>query len=372
MPRRWGRTRLGWARAEEPIVRVLATGTEGYVGTILAPFLLERGHDVVGVDTGFYASGALYADEPLEAAAYEEVREDIRRLRPEHFEGVDTVVHLAELSNDPLGQLLPDVTREVNHRGSVRVASLAKAAGVRRFVYASSCSVYGIAEEDVVTEENAVNPQTAYAVCKSLVERDVGALANDEFSPTFLRFATAFGISPRMRFDIVLNNLCGLAWTTREIKMESDGTPWRPLVHVLDMCEAIVCAIEAPRERVHNEILNAGAPNANYRIRDLAAIVGEVFEGCRISVGTTSPDTRSYRVSFEKIRELLPEFRCDWSVHAGSEQLLDVFRRIGLTGEEFQSRHFTRLKQMEHLLRTGAIDRSLFWTSRTLPGAPQG
>jgi nucleoside-diphosphate-sugar epimerase len=340
-------------------MRVLATGTEGYVGALLPGILVASGHEVVGVDTGYYASAELYEDAPR---AFERVSEDIRSLQSKHFEGVDAVVHLAELSNDPLGQLLPDITYEVNHRGSVHVASLAKAAGVERFVYASSCSIYGVADQEVVDEESPVAPQTAYAECKTFVERDLRALADDSFSPTFLRFATAYGASPRIRFDVVLNNLAGLAWTTGEITMESDGTPWRPLVHVRDMCGAVAAALEAPRENVHSEVLNVGAPGANYRIKDIAEIVGEVFEGCEISIGATSPDNRSYRVSFDKIHDVLPAFACEWDPRRGAKQLLDVFRQVDLTPADFLSPKFTRLKQIEHLLATGAVDRSLFWT----------
>jgi nucleoside-diphosphate-sugar epimerase len=339
-------------------MRVLVTGTEGYVGSLLSSVLAARGHDVVGVDAGFYDARLYDADGP----PFEQVRKDIRLVEDDDLAGIEAIVHLAELSNDPLGELLRDVTYDVNHLGSVRLASLAKDAGVERFVYASSCSVYGLADEEVVDETSPTNPQTAYAKCKTLVERDVRELAGDSFSPTFLRFATAYGASPRMRFDIVLNNLCGLAWTTRQIRMESDGTPWRPLVHALDMCNAIACALDAPRERVHAETLNVGAPGANFRIRDIAEIVGRVFEGCTISIGATSPDNRSYRVSFDKIREVLPQFRCDWDPRRGAEQLLDIFRRVDLSADDFTSRKFTRLKQIEHLLASGAVDRSLFWT----------
>jgi nucleoside-diphosphate-sugar epimerase len=339
-------------------MRVLVTGTEGYVGALAGPLLRDRGHDVVGVDAGFYRTEPLY-----DAASVETVHEDIRRLEPEHFEGVDAVVHLAELSNDPLGQLLPEITYDVNHHGSVRMAELARAAGVGRFVYASSCSVYGVADRDVVDEESPINPQTAYAECKTLVERDVGALAGDDFSPTFLRFATAYGASPRMRFDVVLNNLCGLAWTTREIRMESDGTPWRPLVHVLDMSAAVAAVLDAPRQPVHNEILNVGAPGANFQIRDIAEIVGDVFPGCEVTVGPASADNRSYRVSFDKIHATLPAFETAWDPRRGAEQLLSVFEEVGLTDDDFRSRRFTRLKQIEHLLETGALDSSFFWTN---------
>jgi nucleoside-diphosphate-sugar epimerase len=348
-------------------MRVLVTGTDGYVGSLLRPVLLGRGHEVVGVDTGFYADAQLY-DATVEGPT---IREDIRRLRREHLTEIDAVVHLAELSNDPLGQLRPEVTYAVNHLGSVHVASLAKDAGVERFVYASSCSVYGIADASTVDEDSPTDPRSTYAACKVLVERDLRKLADESFSPTSLRFGTAYGASPRMRFDVVLNNLCGLAWTTSEITLDSDGTPWRPLIHALDMCEAIACTLEAARERVHCETLNVGAPGANYRIRDIAEIVADVFEGCTISIGTTSPDIRSYRVSFDKIREVLPRFNCEWEPHRGARQLLGVFRRINLTREDFESRAFTRLKQIEHLLETEVIDRSsFFWTVEPPRAAP--
>jgi nucleoside-diphosphate-sugar epimerase len=344
-------------------MKILATGTKGYIGSLLLPLLVERGHDVVGLDTGFYAGAQLYDDDGGGGTRAPTIRQDIRTLTADRLEGFEAVLHLAELSNDPLGQLLPDITYEVNHRGSLHLARLAKEAGVERFVYASSCSVYGIAEQDVVDEESPLRPQTAYAECKMLVERDLAALADDSFSPTFLRNATAYGASPRMRFDIVLNNLCGLAWTVGEIRMESDGTPWRPLVHALDICTAFACVVEARRERVHAQILNVGPQGGNYRIRDIAEIVGEVFDGCSITIGSRGGDNRSYRVAFDKIRDVLPEFECSWAPRAGAEQLLDVFRRTGLTEDDFRSRKFTRLKAIEHLLETGAVDRSLYWRS---------
>ncbi len=340
-------------------MRVLVTGSEGYVGSLLGPYLAELGHEVVGVDAGFYRAGWLYNGGGI---GIETLNKDIRLLAESDFEGVDAVVHMAELSNDPLGQLAPGVTHEINHRGSLHVAGTAKAAGASRFVYTSSCSVYGAAAEDLVDEESPTAPQTAYAVCKELVERDVGALADEDFSPTFLRNATAYGASPRMRFDIVLNNLAGLAWTEHEIRMESDGTPWRPLVHVLDMCRAVASVLRAPREHVHDQILNVGAPDANYRIREIAEVVGQVFPGCRVTVGNRGADARSYRVSFAKIHELLPEFRCDWEPALGARQLLEVFARVDLSSEEFLSRRFTRLKQVEYLLRTGQLDESFLWT----------
>jgi nucleoside-diphosphate-sugar epimerase len=339
-------------------MKILVTGTEGYLGSLLPPLLLERGHEVIGVDTGYYKVGWLYNGTDFTAKT---LNKDIRNISAEDLAGVDAIVHMAELSNDPAGQLSPTITYDINHKGSVRLAELAKKAGVRRFVYMSSCSVYGVATDGDVTEESAVNPQTAYAECKTLVERDVKPLADDSFSPTFMRNATAFGASPRMRFDIVLNNLAGLAWTTKEIKMISDGTPWRPLVHALDICKAIACTLEAPRDIIHNQVFNVGDTSNNYRVKEIAEIVGGVFPGCEVSFGDQGSDNRSYRVSFEKINTLLPGFKCDWNAQRGAEQLYKVFNQIDMTAETFQSRGFTRLKQLEYLIRTQQIDTDFFW-----------
>src|SRR6267154_6636475 len=234
-------------------MRVLVTGTDGYLGCLLAPVLMGAGHEVIGVDTGFYRDGVLYRSGQTAPLT---LSRDLRQLEAKDLNGIEAIVHMAELSNDPIGQLAPEITREINHQGSLHLAELARKAGVKRFVYMSSCSVYGVSEAELVDEESPVSPQTIYAECKTLVERDLRKLADDKFSPTFLRNATAYGASPRMRFDIVLNNLSGLAWTTHEIRMTSDGTPWRPLIHGLDICQAIVETLKAPREAVHNEVLN--------------------------------------------------------------------------------------------------------------------
>jgi nucleoside-diphosphate-sugar epimerase len=342
-------------------MKVLVTGTEGYLGSLLPPLLVERGHEVIGVDTGFYKVGWLYNGTNLTAKT---LNKDIRNITAEDLEGVEAIVHMAELSNDPTGQLSPTITYDINHKGSVRLATIAKEAGVRRFVYMSSCSVYGVATEGDVTEESPVNPQTAYAECKTLVERDVKPLADDNFSPTFMRNATAFGASPRMRFDIVLNNLAGLAWTTKEIKMTSDGTPWRPLVHALDIGKSIACALEAPRDIIHNQIFNVGDTSNNYRVKEVAEIIADVFTGCALSFGEQGADNRSYRVSFEKINSTLPGFKCDWNARRGAEQLYNLFQQIDMTKETFESRGFTRLKQLEYLIRTQQIDKDFFWTTK--------
>lgn len=340
-------------------MKVLVTGTDGYIGGLLAPLLIARGHDVVGVDTGYYRNGWLYNGQ---GQAPRTLVKDIRHISLEDLRGAEAVVHMAELSNDPIGQLAPHITHAINHAGSVRLAQLARQAGIERFVYTSSCSVYGVATEGDVTEDSPVNPQTAYAECKTLVERDLLPMAGADFSPTFLRNATAFGASPRMRFDLVLNNLSGLAWTTRTIAMISDGSPWRPLVHVADICQAIACVLEAPREAVHGEILNVGDTAQNYRVREIAELVAEAIPGCDLTFGSQGADNRSYRVNFDKIRRHLPEFRCEWDAERGAAELADLFARIGLTRAEFESRGYTRLKQLEHLIATGQIDRDFYWT----------
>jgi len=339
-------------------MKILVTGTEGYLGCLLAPELLRRGHQVVGVDTGYYKNGWLFNG--LDTSALT-LAKDIRDIAETDLDGVDAIVHMAELSNDPLGQLAPQVTYKVNHAGSVRLAQLAKAAGVQRFVYMSSCSVYGLAE-GTVDETSSVNPQTAYAQCKTMVERDLAPMADDAFSPTFLRNATAYGASPRMRFDIVLNNLAGLAWTTKKIAMTSDGTPWRPLVHCLDIAKSIVCALEAPRDVIHNEVFNVGHSQHNYRVREIAETVGAVFPGCVVTFGESGGDNRSYRVNFDKIATQLPGYSSDWDAERGARQLHEVFSAIDLDPETFTGRGHTRLRQLEHLIRTKQLDADLFWT----------
>ena len=343
---------------EMTTMKLLVTGTDGYIGVLLGAVLTKRGHHVTGLDTGFYRDGWLYAGVVPVAR---QIKKDIRQITHDDLRGYDAVVHLAELSNDPLGQHNPGITFQINHLGSVALATKCKEVGIPRFVYTSSCSVYGVASSENVTETSPTNPQTAYAECKVLVERDVSALTGDNFSPTFLRNATAFGASPRMRFDIVLNNLAGLAWTTKEIKMTSDGTPWRPLVHVLDICDAVTCALEAPREVVHNQVFNVGDNGHNYRVREIAEIVADVFPGCQLSFGASGADNRSYRVNFDKINSRLPGFRCQRDARTGARELRGVFEKIKMTREVFEFRAFTRLKQLEHLLRTAQLDESFYW-----------
>jgi nucleoside-diphosphate-sugar epimerase len=339
-------------------MKIVLTGCDGYLGSLLGPELLRKGYEVTGIDTGFYREGTLYrAGGRLPLT----ITKDLRQIGEEDLQGADALVHMAELSNDPLGQLVPNITYDINHKASVRLAEMARKIGVKRFVYMSSCSVYGVAESDYVDETSPINPQTAYAICKTMVERDVRPMANGQFSPVFLRNATAYGASPHMRFDIVLNNLSGLAWTTKEIRMTSDGTPWRPLVHGLDICRAIISILEAPREAVHNEVFNLGDTAHNYRVKEIAEIVAETFPGCRLSFGAPSPDNRSYRVSFEKIQKHLSGFKCAWDARRGAQQLYELFKKIDMPSEVFHHRTFTRLKQLEYLIRTKQIDGDFFW-----------
>jgi nucleoside-diphosphate-sugar epimerase len=342
-------------------MKVLVTGSEGYLGALLVPVLLEQGHRVKGLDTGYYRTGRLYE---TNGQSPETLAKDIRQVTLDDLRGHDAVVHMAELSNDPLGEFDPRVTYGINHRGTMHLANAAKAAGVKRFIYMSSCSVYGVADHDEVTEETTPNPQTAYAICKTLCERDLKQLADKSFAPCYFRNATAFGASPRQRFDVLLNNLCGLAWTTKEIRMISDGTPWRPLVHGLDIARAISCALHAPAEAIYNEVFNVGSNDQNYQVKEVAKKVAKVFPDCRLTFGSHS-DNRSYRVNFDKIRGHLPEFKCEWNADKGVEQFYQLFRQINVTLETFEYRAFTRLKQLKYLIATGQIDKDFFWRQPT-------
>jgi nucleoside-diphosphate-sugar epimerase len=340
-------------------MRVLYTGADGYIGAVLGPTLLDRGHEATGVDTGLYRRGWLFDDGRTRPTV---ISKDVRQISQPELAGLDAVVHLAELSNDPLGENDPEITMEINHRGSVAFARKCKAAGVARFVYASSCSIYGAAGAELKSETSTLDPQTAYARCKVLVERELTSMADSRFTPVFLRNATAFGASPRQRFDLVLNNLAGFAFTTGKVRVMSDGTPCRPLVHVEDICQAILCALEAQREAVCGEAFNVGTETQNYTVREIAEIVGKTFPGCTVTYGPGGPDNRSYRVSFAKIKERLPRFKCQWSAERGASQLRTVFQRIQLDEAMFNYAPFTRLSELRYLRHTEQLDPRLLWT----------
>ena len=339
-------------------MRILVTGTDGYIGSVMAPYLIRRGHEVVGLDTGFYRAGSLYDGYH---GFKTQLAKDTRQIELNDLRGFDACIDLAGLSNDALGQLNPEITYDINHRGSTRLAKLCKEAGVSRFLYSSSCSVYGIASEPIVTEESKPNPLTAYAKSKILVEQELMNLASDEFSPVMFRNSTAFGVSPRMRFDVVLNNFAGHAWTSKVIKLKSDGSPERPMVHILDISQAFACALDLPREALHNQIINVGDNNQNYRVRELADVVSSVFPGCTVSFGKNDEDERSYRVSFNKIGELMPAFKSTMNLEAGAREFRKLFEEINFSQEDFEFSAYTRLKQLTLLLQTGQLDSNLYW-----------
>jgi nucleoside-diphosphate-sugar epimerase len=344
-------------------MRILVTGHKGYIGAVMVPMLCDVGHDVTGLDSDIFR-GCTFAPGLREIP---ELQIDVRDVQPQHLQGFEAVVHLAALSNDPLSNLKPEITNEINFAASVRLAQLAKDAGVSRFLFSSSCAIYGKAGADLLDETAEIAPVTPYNISKLRVEQELAKLASDGFSPTFMRNATAYGVSPRHQFELVLNNLVAWAYTTGRVFIKSDGSPWRPIVHVEDISRAFLAVLSAPRDVVHNQSLNVGRTDENYSIRELAEIVQKVVPGSQVEYAKDGgPDARSYRVDFSKIQRLVPDFKPEWNGHRGAEQLYASYAREEVALEDIEGPRFRRLDHLKDLIASGRLDSTLRWS----PGRP--
>ncbi len=341
-------------------MRVLVTGHNGYIGTRLVPMLMEAGHEVAGLDTDFFRGCTFTGQMP----DVPNLCKDVRDVNKEDLEGFDAIIHLAALSNDPLGDYNPNLTVDINEKASFRIARLARDAGVSRFLFASSCSNYGAAGSEFLDEDAPLNPVTPYGVSKVKVEQALAGLADESFTPVFLRASTAYGLSPRIRFDLVLNNLTAWAYTTGKVHLKSDGSPWRPVVHIADISRAYIALLDAPAELVSNRPFNIGTTTENYQVRDLAEIVASVVPGCEVEIAPdAAPDNRCYRVDCSRIAREIPGFKPQWTAERGALELYEAYKKIGLTLDEFEGQRFKRIAHVMHLINEGKLDLNLRWTS---------
>lgn len=341
---------------------ILVTGHNGFIGPLLVNLLVEKGYSVTGLDTDYYGPDCALFKAETRSGKFKEIKKDIRNITAEDLEEIDAVCHLAALSNDPVGQLNPDLTYEINYKSSVKLANLSKKIGVKKFIYSSSCSLYGKAGDAALSETASFNPMTAYAKSKVMAEEEILPMGDDNFCVTGLRNATAYGISPKLRLDLVVNDLVGWAVVTNQIRILSDGTPWRPLIHAEDIGRAFLAVIEAPVEAVNKEAFNVGIDSENYQVKEIANMVGEIIPGCKIVItGEHGPDSRSYRVDFNKIKEQLLQFKPVWNLRKGIKEIYEHYSKYKMDEEKFYGRYFVRLRQLNYLLDSGLINKELYW-----------